>query len=74
VALEYPGIDGGAVQSADLVAGPRHLRVLPFGDSETVLLTLPELTLLPGSNNLVVLAGLQAAPATFLLTTLPGQS
>ncbi len=73
VALEYPGIDGGAVQSADLVAGPRHLQILPFGDGETVLFTLPELTLVPGSNNLVVLAGLQTAPATFMLTTLPSQ-
>lgn len=73
VALEYPGIDGNALQSVDLVAGPRRLEVLPYGDSETVLFSLPEVTLLPGSNNLVVLTGLQAAPATFLLTTAPGQ-
>ena len=67
VALDFPGIDGPPMDSVNLVAGTRDLQLTPFDDSGTLALDLPNLTLAPGTRNLVVVAGLRANPALVLL-------
>ncbi len=68
VALDFPGIDGPAYDSVDLVAGTRRLQLRPFTDPGGVALELPAVSLGAGTHNLVVVAGLQANPAIVLLT------
>lgn len=68
VALDFPGIDGPAFDSVDLVAGTRALQLRPFGDPDGAALVLPPVSLAAGTHNLVVVTGLQANPAFVLLT------
>lgn len=67
VALDFPGIDGPPVETVDLVAGPRSLRFAPYDNPEATSLELPSIVLTAGTRNIVVVAGLQASPATFML-------